>query len=94
MKYCSQKSDFPAAPHIAVLHFGSVYVPGDERSRQCPGHGYPEHYESVVTYIAFNDTPEGKEELRKWVEQHQKDDYRIIEATPKNVKTKLVVDLT
>jgi len=94
MKYCSQSSDFPAVPHTAVLHLDSVYVPGDERSIQCPGHGYPAHYKSIVTYIAFNNTPEGMEELRKWVENNQKEDYRIIEALPKSVKTKLTVELS
>jgi len=94
MKYCNQKSEFPAAPHIAVIHFTSIYIPGDERSRSHPGHGYPGGSESVVKYITFNDTPDGKEELRKWIEQNQKENFMIIEATPKVVKTKLTVDLS
>lgn len=33
-------------------------VPGDERSRIAPGHGYPEHTEHYATYEAFVDEGE------------------------------------
>lgn len=41
--------DVPMGHHYAVLVYksSSVFVPGDERSRTNPGHGYPEHYETV-----------------------------------------------
>jgi hypothetical protein len=46
-------------PHFAVLVFSneSVTIPGDERSRTSPGHGYPEHtqtYETVEYYATIN----------------------------------------
>ena len=44
--------DVPDAPHYAVLIYSttSVFVPGDERSRTNPGHGYPEHTETSNTF--------------------------------------------
>jgi hypothetical protein len=44
--------DVPAVPHYAVIVYGqsSIHIPGDERSRQCPGHGYPSHYETFDTF--------------------------------------------
>ena len=46
-------SDIPEGEHFAIIEFGSIWVPGDERSRTAPGHGYPEHTESKVDYIVF-----------------------------------------
>jgi hypothetical protein len=45
-------NDIPAVPHYAVIVYGqsSVHIPGDERSKQCPGHGYPAHYETFDTF--------------------------------------------
>ena len=45
--------DVPQGDHYAIIEFDSVWVPGDERSRTNPGHGYPEHTEPKVNYIVF-----------------------------------------
>lgn len=65
MKYVKQKGDCPASPHYAIIEFDSILIPGDERSRTNPGHGYPEHSESVVKYIAFTDEEAWKSEINK-----------------------------
>lgn len=46
------KLDVPVGHHYAILVYSSssVFIPGDERSRTNPGHGYPERYE---TYNSF-----------------------------------------
>lgn len=49
--YINQKSDMPQGEHYAIVEFSSIHVPGDERSRTNPGHGYSAHTESVVKYI-------------------------------------------
>lgn len=45
-------NDVPSGPHFAVIIYDtqSVYIPGDERSRTAPGHGYPAHNESFDTF--------------------------------------------
>lgn len=43
----------PLGEHWAIIEFSSVHVPGDLRSQQAPGHGYPAHDEPTVEYMAF-----------------------------------------
>ena len=49
----------PKEEHWAIIIFEvkSQYVPGDERSKQCPGHGYPAHteYTNSFQYWAARD---------------------------------------
>lgn len=56
--------NIPDGPHYAimVIEKKSIHVPGDERSRTHPGHGYPEHTETYtsVTYQSFADTHQGQ----------------------------------
>jgi hypothetical protein len=47
------KSEMPTENHYAVIEYGSTYIPGDERSRTNPGHGYPARTEYHVEYIVF-----------------------------------------
>lgn len=94
MKYCHGKKDIPTATHFAALVFGSVYVPGDQRSVDAPGHGYPAHSEATVDYIAFDST----EEMQGWVEkemQHRfsEPNFTIIQATARPVTTKTTVEV-
>lgn len=48
-------SEIPAGAHYAILTQGSTYVPGDERSRTNPGHGYPGGTEYHLIYRAFQE---------------------------------------
>lgn len=94
MKYVSEKSQLPEAPHLAALVFSSIHIPCDERSRTNPGHGYPAEDRPVVNYIAF-DT---REEAQKWVERQEQSsygdkNYRIVEAFPRQVTTTVSVGL-
>lgn len=56
VKRVAKKDDVPKGHHYAVLIYksDSVYIPGDERSRTNPGHGYParnETFESFEHYV-------------------------------------------
>jgi hypothetical protein len=46
-------ADVPTTEHWAILSNRSITIPGDERSRTSPGHGYPEHTEQYVEYRVF-----------------------------------------
>ena len=63
-----QRSDVPDYPHyaIVIINTKSVTIPGVERSRTNPGHGYSEHTEThdLIQYIAFS---EGQKEM--WEEK-------------------------
>lgn len=58
MKTATSVSDIPAGSHWAILHFDSVLIPGDERSRTNPGHGYPERTETTSRYVVYTNEVE------------------------------------
>lgn len=65
MTYAERPSDIPADhAHPAIVVFTSVHIPGDERSRTCPGHGYPAEDRNICQYIVFKDDAE----MLKWIE--------------------------
>lgn len=49
LKRVKGPNDVPNEPHFAVIIYGtrSIHHEGDERSRTCPGHGYPAHTETL-----------------------------------------------
>jgi hypothetical protein len=55
----------PKGEHWAILELRFINIPGDERSRQAPGHGYPEHTETSVSYEYFTDEVTFKAELTR-----------------------------
>lgn len=96
MKYVSSKGDMLNKPHFAIIEFGSITIPGDERSRTCPGHGYPEHTESVVTYIAFESESEWKAEINKRMTSPygNKDNFIAAKVTPASIALHTTVNVT
>ena len=51
--FVNKPSDIPKEDHFAIIDSNSVYIPGDERSRTNPGHGYPASTEYFIIYRAF-----------------------------------------
>ena len=47
----------------AAIVKDSIFVPGDERSRTNPGHGYPDRYEETISFREFAD----EDEMKAWV---------------------------
>lgn len=93
-RYVSHLSQLPAETHYVALRGVSVHIPGDERSRTNPGHGYPESTEHHLSYIAFNSRADmeawvSDEETRKW----GKEDYRILEVKPLAVRVTATVQV-
>jgi hypothetical protein len=62
MKWCHRVEDIPKGDHYAIIEFKTISIPGDERSRTNPGHGYPASTESYSEYIAFTDRAEWEKE--------------------------------
>lgn len=63
-KWCHKPKDVPTEDHYAILEFSSVYIPGDERSRTNPGHGYPAESRPIVEYIVFKNKEEWETEIQ------------------------------
>lgn len=90
-QYIRQVSDVPSQAHWAIFTNDSVHVPGDERSRQYPGHGYPEHTERFLSYVAFSDKAEWLTEIEE--KEKRKEKYIACQIFPATVQTKLVVEV-
>ena len=53
--------------YAAFLHKTKT-VPGDQRSKEAPGHGYPEHTETWIEVVNFGSLAE----LHTWVGQQER----------------------
>ena len=82
-------SSIPSQPHFAIIRTTSVHIPGDERSRTHPGHGYGEHTEEYITYQAFLDRAEWEAHIGYLRERGA--DFRAISATPAKVSVQVSV---
>jgi hypothetical protein len=97
MKYVKQKSDTLNEPHWAILEFDSIWIPGDERSRTAPGHGYPEHSENVVKYIVFTDENEWKDEIEHRMTAttySSRENFIAARVIPASIKTSVKVSVS
>lgn len=78
---------------FAVIYDTSVTIPGDERSRSHPGHGYPEH--TVVTR-EIKQFPNEKE-FRNWIFNEEarthKRKYQAVKCIPIEVTTKIEIKI-
>lgn len=77
--------DIPKTEHFAVVYADTIYIPGDERSRTNPGHGYPESYETRHVYKPFKD----QAELEAWISRHRNEQYVVLMSKPLKVDTKV-----
>ncbi len=86
-------SQIPTGPHYAILTESSITIPGDERSRTNPGHGYPEHSVSYINYEAFTDEAKWKERIEYLTfSAYGKQNFRAIMVHPAAIKTTVQVE--
>lgn len=79
----------PKTEHWAIIIQGSVYIPGDERSKTNPGHGYPEYYQEIIEYKAFEDFEEFKFEVARLTNTSKK--FVVIKASPLKITTEISI---
>jgi hypothetical protein len=101
MKKVTSPNEMPKEKHYAILMFenSSYSVEGDQRSIDCPGHGYPAHTVSYTTYEYW--ATKDKDTLIKAIEliesnnkkNYTKYSYSIIECNPLPVTTKIQITL-
>jgi len=76
----------------AVIRKVSHHIPGDERSRTHPGHGYPAHTVTETVIQTF----ESKEEWEAWIIREEgrsrREEYTPIVYREASVKTTITVD--
>jgi hypothetical protein len=93
----------PTEKHYAILIFKreTTWVPGDQRSREAPGHGYPEHTEVHETFeywatastSILRQAVEYLEKRNGEVSAHDKVVYSIIESVPLSVQTRIEIEI-
>lgn len=64
-RYPHTVDDLPAGDFFAILKPTTVTIPGDERSRTNPGHGYPEHTVTTWSLEVFTSQPEWEAEVKR-----------------------------
>lgn len=66
--YVSHVSDIPQKECWVIVKDISIFTPGDQRSKEAPGHGYPEHTDNYAqVYEIFETEAEFKEALGQYV---------------------------
>jgi len=88
-RWVYSRSDIPTEPHYAVMEFGTIYIPSDERSRTCPGHGYPESTETKIDYLVFD----SKESWEAYVAKNRSKNIFAAFVTPATITEKVEVSV-
>jgi hypothetical protein len=94
-KFVNTANEVPKDEHYAIIQSDSIYIPGDERSRTCPGHGYPAETKQVVSYEVYLT----KEKLMTAIQELEnpkygyKKEYVAVKVTPIKVTTTLSIDI-
>ena len=68
--YADSPEKIPSVEHWAIIEGSSVHVPAE--GVWAPGHGYPEHNESFVTYAAYLSKEKFEETLRYYLQDNRR----------------------
>ena len=93
-KFIKNPADIPDTEHWAIIVQESVHIPGDERSRTNPGHGYPAETRSFVGYHLYLT----EDKLLKAIEEledarYGKKNYKVVKVTPMTVKKTVSINV-
>ena len=91
-KWAKKAGDIPEEEHYVILEFSLTDVPGDERSREAPGHGYPAHTMSQVDYTIYESKEEWEQEIAVRTKRND-DDFKAIVVKPIKPKVEVIVDI-
>jgi hypothetical protein len=95
-KFVNTAADLPDVEHWAVIRTDGVHIPGDERSRTNPGHGYPAEIRNFLSYQAYFTEEKLLQAIKKLEEPlygGNRTEYKVIKVTPLKVEKELVLKL-
>jgi hypothetical protein len=95
-KTASSPSGVPNGEHFAIIEFSTIYIPGDERSRTHPGHGYGESSESVCKYVVYDTQKDWEDEINRRMNSvyiSNKNNFVAIKANPAQIKTSINISV-
>jgi len=95
IKYCHNTSEVPKTEHYAIIENRSVSIPGDQRSIDFPGHGYPASTEHFLEYVAYTEKQEWEDEIKKRLSATYGDkNFLALKVTPAEIKTSFEVKIS
>ncbi len=93
-KYVNSLSDIPDTEHYAIIEVGSIYIPGDERSRTNPGHGYPEHTETTISYQVYYTEEKWKKAIEeRMAAKYQNKNFKAVVVKPAQIIQKFSIEI-
>ena len=90
-KFPKRIDQIPSEPFYAILHPVSTNIPGDERSRNNPGHGYPEYTVQSWNVEAFDNKESWHDAIIHLEKNNQK--YKAIQIIPAKVSTETIISI-
>lgn len=95
-KYVRTTADVPNTEHWAIFTTDGIYVPGDERSRTNPGHGYPARTENFISYEAYLTEEKLLQAIKELEEPRYagtRKEYRVAKITPLKIKKEMSISM-
>lgn len=88
------KDEMPKVEHWAIFEFSTVHIPGDERSRTNPGHGYPAEDRPFVTYKAYLNEADWEKAVEELAGKVFGTSFVAAKVTPAQIQTitKIVIN--
>jgi hypothetical protein len=81
-------------PHWAILTFEQRYIPGDERSKTHPGHGYPGGTENYCSCRAFLNEADWKAEIETLMKStYSSKNFQAMYVVPAKITTNISVNV-
>lgn len=88
-------SDLPNETAWMVVTTNSVHIPGDQRSIDAPGHGYPSHTETHPSIDTFTDEEALRDKIATllYPKFGYRKEFRVFKIEPVNVTPTVSIDL-
>jgi hypothetical protein len=86
-------NSIPDTEHFAIIKAETIHIPGDERSRTHPGHGYPAEDRQVITYTAYLDRQKWEDAITRLKNQPFAGEFKALHVRPAKITTKTIVDV-
>ncbi len=93
MKHISYPKELPKdGESFCAIKGTTIYTPGDQRSKDCPGHGYPESWDPAIEMISFGTS----DELATWATKNHADlsKYLFFKLTPLHLEPTVTISVT
>lgn len=91
-KYAHSIDDIPQTSHWAIMSLQCIEIPGDERSRNCPGHGYPAHTVRLFNYEVYLTEEKWKQAVSERASRHgQAGTFRAMRVLPATLEVKVSI---